>query len=26
VATDGGQGTIWLALFWTPDSGMAFSS
>ncbi len=26
VATDGGQGTIWLALFWKPDSGNAFSS
>jgi len=26
VATDGGAGTIWLALFWTPDSGNAFSS
>ena len=26
VATDGGEGTIWLALFWKPDSGNAFSS
>ena len=26
VATDGGGGTIWLALFWTPDSGKVFSS
>ena len=26
VATDGGAGTIWLALFWTLDSGISFSS
>jgi len=26
VATDGGEGTIWLALFWKPDSGNGFSS
>ena len=26
VATDGGVGTIWLALFWKPDSGNVFSS
>jgi len=26
VATDGGDGTIWLALFWTMDSGNDFSS
>ena len=25
VATDGGVGTIWLALFWTMDPGNAFS-
>lgn len=26
VATDGGVGTIWLALFWTMDPGNTFSS
>jgi cupin 2 domain-containing protein len=26
VATDGGAGTIWLALFWTLNSGGSFSS
>jgi len=26
VGTDGGEGTIWLALFWSPESGEVFSS